>query len=486
MSNIETLENNQNTDNSSNPTNVTINQATDSEFKNAVENSNDTPTDKTEQVAVENNEANSAQLEEYFSELKSLKESNTTTMVKITSKIKGGFKAIYKELSVFLPFSQFSLMKNLNDEVINDAVGKEFQVNIYDLQEDDSKRKTVIVSRKQILENEFWGKVKVGDIVEGPVSSVAAFGVFLDLGGNEGLIHISRLSNTRVQDTKSFAKVGDVLKAKVIDIDKEKNRIALSSRELENTAWTGVSEKLKVGDKVKAVVKRIVDYGAYLEVLPGIDGLLRNNELSWTLRIKNVKTLFKVNDEIEVVIISLNEEKHSMALSYKQVNENPWASLADKYTKDSNHKGVVQESNDKGCVVRIDNEIDGFMPKSKMRGLAQDANKYDINKELDVVVLDIDLEKQNIILKPLLDESEEQANNNPRTYNENKERQPRENKPVRKDRQERGIRENRGDRSSRTNYDNRDNSNASITTSINTVTLADMLDEAMKKSLMKN
>ena len=478
MSNIETLENKPNTDNSVTTNNATIEQISDSELKTAVENAADNPAEKTEAV-VEHNPSQEI-LDELFNELKSAKDNNNVVNVTITSKIKGGFKALYKDLPVFLPFSQFSLIKNVSDEALNEAVGKEFKVNIYELQEEDNKRKTVVVTRKHILESEFWTTINVGDIIEGPVSSVASFGIFIDLGGNEGLIHISRLSNTRVTDTKSFAKKGDILKAKVIEIDKEKNRIALSTRELEDSPWQGVSKKIKVGDKVKATVKRIVDYGVYVEVLPQIDALLRNSELSWTLRVKSAKTMFKTNQEIEVVVLAINEDKRSMTVSYKQALENPWASLSEKYAQNTQHKGIILDLSAQGCVVRIGEEVDGFMPRSKMRFNSNEKSKYEVNSEIEVVVLDLDLEKENLILKPLVDESEEQEQKPQRRERDNRDnrenREPRENRPQRD-----GVRPRR-DRQERS--ENERGNTPNVNTASSTVTLGDMLNDAMKQSLL--
>jgi len=489
MSNNETLDYNPNTDNSVTTNDATIEQISDSELKTAVENIAEVPVEKTEAQTIEHT-ANQAVLDELFNELKSAKDTYSAVNVTITSKIKGGFKALYKELPVFLPFSQFSLVKNLNDDELNDAVGKDFQVNIYELQEEDNKRKTVVVTRKHILENEFWTRINVGDIIEGPVSSVASFGIFIDLGGNEGLIHISRLSNSRVTDTKSYAKKGDVLKAKVIEIDKEKNRIALSRKELEDSPWTGISEKVKIGDKLKAVIKRIVDYGIYVEIMTGVDALLRNSELSWTLRVKSAKTLFKNSQEIEVVVVSLNEDKRSMTVSYKQTLDNPWASLSEKYAQNTQHKGIIQELNAQGCVIRIDEEVDGFMPRSKMRFNQQEKSKYEVNNEIEVIVLDIDLEKENLILKPVAEEGEEQEQRPQRERREprdqQREHQPRDPNKPREPRDNRQPRRDNRDRNDRDNRDNRDRSDVpSANAASSTVTLGDMLNDAMKQSLLK-
>ncbi len=467
--NNDTLEINPNTEDTNLQPNDPKENISDTEFKNAVENNSEIPADKAEAIDHNNNnEVDSALLDKLFEELKSAKDSNSTINVKITSMAKGGYKALYNELPVFLPFSHFSLTKNLSDEELNDAVGKEFSVNVYDLQEDESKRKTVIVSRKKTLEDNFWGKYKLGDIVEGPVTSVAAFGIFIDLGGNEGLIHISRLSNNRVADTKSFAQKGDILKAKIIELSKEKNRIGLSIKELEDSPWRGISEKIKVGDKVKAIVKRIVDYGAYVEILPGIDALLRNSELSWTLRIKNVQDLFNANQEIEVVVTNINEEKQTMAVSYKQTTDNPWQTLAQKYAQNTQHNGIVRELNAQGCLIRIADEIDGFMPRSKMRFNNQDKSKYDINSAIDVLVLDLDLEKENLILKPLAEESDNQE----QKERKKEHREPKDNKSSNREKSPK--------------FDRHSKEEIASTASSSSVTLADMLNDTIRQSLLKN
>ncbi len=459
MTNTETFENNpvDETNVASNDTTpIADNKISDSDLKVAVENSGEVPVEKSEAIPHESADSNKENFDEVFNELKGIKDANGSINIKILNRIKGGYKATYKDMPVFMPYSQFTLSKSLDEETLNSSVGKEYLAKVYELQEDETKRKTVVVTRKAILENEFWDKIHVGDIIEGPVSSVASFGIFIDLGGNEGLIHISRLSRKRVEDTKQYAKKGDVLKAKVVDIDREKNRIALSRKELEENPWTGMAEKYPVGTRVKAVVKRIVDFGSYLEVEPGIDALLRNGELSWTKRYKNSAEIIKPDQQIEVAIINVNEEKQTMGVSLKETTENPWAAIAENYAISSQHNGIIKEISAQGCVITLNNEVDGFMPRSKMKEFVKGKKvPYTIDQEIKVSVLDVDPTKESLILTPVVSDEEKEYAPAPR----------RESRPQR-------FKEKHEEQTS--------------VSSGGAVTLGDLLSEKMKQSLLQN
>ncbi len=351
-------------------------------------------------------DTNSSEFDELFEQLKTIKDNNGTIDVTVQERIRGGLRVVYNNMPLFLPSSHFSMKRSPSEELLTSAIGTSFPVNIHELQEDETKRKTVIVSRKQQLENEFWASIKVGDVVEGVVSSIATFGVFIDLGGIEGLIHVSRLSNTHVPDPKAFTKKGQTLKATVIEVNKSKRRIALSMREFEDSPWTNISEKYPSGTVVKGVVRRFTDFGAYVELTPGIDGLLRTSELSWTRRLKSPSDLLQIGQEIDVEVLNSNAEKRTVALSYKKIIPNPWNELKNKYPLGSEMKGTVTQIVQQGCVVNIDNEIDGFMPRSKMRNIIK-GNKIPFsNGELiDVVIADLSIETQSLILAPKETES---------------------------------------------------------------------------------
>lgn len=338
---------------------------------------------------------------EAFEKIKVAKDNNSTLTVEIKDRIRGGLRVMFEEIPIFLPASHFSLKRNPSEEELQAAIGSTIEVKVHELSEDSSNRKTVLVSRRQLLEDDFWTKIKVGDIVEGPVSSIASFGIFIDLGGIEGLIHISRLSQVHVADTKSFAKKGQVIKALVVEVDRDKNRIALSRKDLEESPWSNISEKYPIGSRHKGIVRRITDFGAYIEMERGVDGLLRTGEISWTKRIKSPDEVIKINDEVEVEIISVSEEKKTMSLSLKRTLDNPWIALAEKFPLNSEHMGTVSQVMTQGVIVTLDGDIDGFMPRSKMKNVLRGKKiPYNVGEQIECIISDITPEQESLILAP--------------------------------------------------------------------------------------
>jgi small subunit ribosomal protein S1 len=347
---------------------------------------------------------------EIYDELTKKYEDKERIEVEVQDRIRGGLRVIYKNVPLFLPASHFSLKRNPSEKELKDSIGKKLTVEIHEIQEYDEGRKAVIVSRKKQLIDEFWNNINVGDIVEGKVSSIASFGVFLDLGGVEGLIHISRLSHTHVEDPAQFVKKGDILKAKVVELDREKNRIALNHKELEPSPWDTVEEDFPVGSIQKGIVKRLTDFGAYIEFKPGVDGLLRTQELSWTKRIKHPSDILEQNQEIEVKVMSASSEKRTIALSYKQTKENPWPTMHEKYPINAEFDGTVFQVIPQGMIVTIDEEVDGFMPRSKMKKVLQ-GNRipYKAGEKIRVSIVDIAPEDESLILAPVVSEEEIRA-----------------------------------------------------------------------------
>jgi small subunit ribosomal protein S1 len=364
-------------------------------------------------------------------------------------------------MPMFLPASHFSLKRNPTEQSMFDVKGKTLTVHIHELQVDESKRKTVIVSRKKILEDKFWDSLKIGDVIEGPITSIAQFGVFVDVYGVEGLIHVTRLSNTRIEDLKTTYKKGQLMKAVIVDISKEKKRIGLSSRELEESPWKGLSDELKPGNLVKGVVRRITEFGAYVEVKPNVDGLVRTNEISWTLRIKHPNEVFTQNQEDEFYVVSVQEDKGILALSIKRKSENPWKQILEKYPAKTKVNGTIKFLEPQGAVININNEVDGFMPRSKMRFLPKgNGNPGDV---VEVIIDNVDLEKESMIVIPIMDDKPQY-------------------KPKEKDSKPKGDykpRHNKDASESNTHSDsNASNDSASFT-------LQDLISDSMKKNLLK-
>lgn len=349
-----------------------------------------------------------------YAEIEKAKEENTTIEVEIKSRIRGGLNVQYKDLQLFLPASHFSLKRSPSEQEMKEAVGTKINVYIHEMQEYDEGRKAVIVSRKKMLLDDFWGKISVGDIVEGKISSVATFGVFVDIGGVEGLIHISRLSKVHIDDPKNHYKKGDIIQSVIIEIDKEKNKIALSRKELEASPWKGIEAEFPVGTQCTGKVKRLTDFGAYVELKPGIDGLLRVSELSWTKRVKSPSDVLTTGQDVLVEVLSISEEKQSASLSYKKTQPNPWSSLIERFPVGSEIEGNVIQVMPQGVIISIAEDVDGFMPRSKMRKILKGKKiPYSTGEKATVIISDIRPEEESLILGPK--EEEESAMQSERT-----------------------------------------------------------------------
>lgn len=379
---------------------------------------------------------NTEKLDKIFAELKEVKENDSNIEVEVTSRIRGGLRVMYDIMPMFLPTSHFGKDRNPSEDDINSAVGTKINVKIHELDEDATGRKTVIVSRRALLDEEVWSNIEVGQIIEGTVTSIAPFGVFLDLGGVEGLIHISRLTVGHIDDPKKFTQRGEKLKAKIIAVDKAKNRISLSHQEFAASPWVGLSETFPDGSVAKGKVKRLTDFGAYVELKEGVDGLLRTNEISWTKRIARPGDVLQKGSVIDVFVVNLNEEKQTATLSLKRLSENPWIAMKNNYPEGTELKGKVTQIMPQGCIVNVkgDFEIDGFMPKSKARPILKD-NKlpFNVGDEIDVAVVDIIIDDESLILSPVMEDSlVEEFENQQKSFKQSKSSQPKRQAPVKK------------------------------------------------------
>ncbi len=373
---------------------------------------------------------------EVLAELKECRNNNNTIPAKVEDRVRGGLKLNYKGVALFLPTSHFGVRSNPNEEELIRAVGDVMEVEVLEINDDvPSHKRNIIVSRKSLLESKFWNDIKVGSIVSGPVSSITTFGIFIDIGGYEGLVHVSRLSRKRVDNPKNFAKKGEILQAKVVEVDLGKKRIGLSISDLEPSLWTNVNEKYPVGAITKVKVKRFVDFGAFVELEDGIEGLIRNQDLSWTQRINHPKDILEVDQEIEAQILSVNPDKELLALSYRATQPNPWNDVEQTIQIGNEKVGIIKQVKNEGLVITIDNTLDGFMPKSKMRNLMK-GNKmpYKKGEQIEVVVADIAAAQQSLILEPKGGVQEPRERRDPRDQKDRKPRQQREehysNQPV--------------------------------------------------------
>lgn len=365
---------------------------------------------------------------EVLAELKDCRNNNRTLTAKVEDRVRGGLKLNYKGVALFLPTSHFGVRSNPNEEELIRAVGDVMEVEVLEINDDvPSHKRNIIVSRKNLLESKFWNDIKVGDVVTGPVSSITTFGIFIDVGGYEGLVHVSRLSRKRVDNPKNFAKKGDIIQAKVVEVDLDKKRIGLSISDLEPSLWTNVHEKYPIGSTTKVKVKRFVDFGAFVELEDGIEGLIRNTDLSWTQRINHPKEVLEIEQEIEAQILSINPDKELLALSYRATQPNPWNDVEQKIQIGNEKIGIIKQIKNEGLVITIDDTIDGFMPKSKMRNIMK-GNKIPFKKgdQIEVIVADIAAAQQSLILEPKGIEQESREKKEPREQRERKPRQQKE------------------------------------------------------------
>ncbi len=360
------------------------------------------------------------------SSLEKLIGTEDTINVEVIAKAKGGLRVVYDSVPLFLPASHFSLEKNVKDEKLEEAVNTKFDVKVTEVKQ-IGDGKIVIVSRKELIQKELWEKIKVGEDLTGKVSSITNFGVFLDLGGVEGLIHVSRLSHSHIDNPKNHFHKGDELTVKVIEVDQKNGKITLSKKALEDSPWKGAEEKYKAGESVTGKIKRLTDFGAYVELEPGVEGLLRVSELSWAKRINKPSDMLEENQEIELKVIQISEEKGQAALSLKQNQENPWPALAEKYSKGAEASGKVEKVFDKGAIIRINDEVDAFMPISRISALKvnEDDQPLKVGADIAVKVIDSTAKDESLVVSPVLSEEQQEKMNNRR---EKRERAPR--KPV--------------------------------------------------------
>ncbi|PKL79191.1 MAG: hypothetical protein CVV25_08980 [Ignavibacteriae bacterium HGW-Ignavibacteriae-4] len=360
------------------------------------------------------------------SSLEKLIGTEDTINVEVIAKAKGGLRVVYDSVPLFLPASHFSLEKNVKDEKLEEAVNTKFDVKVTEVKQ-IGDGKIVIVSRKELIQKELWEKIKVGEDLTGKVSSITNFGVFLDLGGVEGLIHVSRLSHSHIDNPKNHFHKGDELTVKVVEVDQKNGKITLSKKALEDSPWKGAEQKYKAGESVTGKIKRLTDFGAYVELEPGVEGLLRVSELSWAKRINKPSDMLEENQELELKVIQISEEKGQAALSLKQNQENPWPALAEKYSKGSEASGKVEKVFDKGAIIRINDEVDAFMPISRISALKvnEDDQPLKVGAEIAVKVIDSAAKDESLVVSPVLSEAQQEKMNDRR---EKRERAPR--KPV--------------------------------------------------------
>ena len=320
---------------------------------------------------------------------------------KVIRKIKGGL-LVDVGIPIFLPASQIDIKP---PGEIAEYIGKEVTCKILKI---DEIQQNIIVSRRKLIEEErskqkqeFLSKVETGQIVKGTVKNIADFGAFIDLGGIDGLLHITDMSWGRISHPSEMLAIGDEIEVKILGIDKEKEKIALGLKQKTENPWQSVEEKYPIGSKIKGQVVNIMTYGAFVKLETGIEGLVHISEMSWTRRINHPSEIAAIGDSVEAIVLNINKEKEEISLSIKQVEKNPWTLIEEKYPPKTKIKGRVRNLTNYGAFIEIEDGIDGLLHISDMSWSKKVAHPSEIVKKgdkIETIVLSVDKEKKRVSL----------------------------------------------------------------------------------------
>ncbi len=320
----------------------------------------------------------------------------------IKYRTKGGMIVDVFGIEAFLPGSQIDV-KPIRDYDI--FVGKTMEFQVIKI---NQEYKNVVVSHKALIEaeleaqkKEIIGKLEKGQVLEGTVKNITSYGVFIDLGGVDGLIHITDLSWGRVNDPHEIVQLDQKLNVVILDFDDEKKRIALGLKQLTPHPWDALDPNLKVGDKVKGKVVVMTDYGAFVEIAPGVEGLIHVSEMSWSSHLRSAQDFMKVGDEVEAVVLTLDRTERKMSLGIKQLKEDPWQNIEQNYPVGSKHTAKVRNFTNFGVFVELEEGVDGLIHISDLswtKKVKHPSEVTQIGNEIEVVVLEIDKENRRLSL----------------------------------------------------------------------------------------
>ncbi|MBQ9648784.1 MAG: 30S ribosomal protein S1 [Prevotella sp.] len=320
----------------------------------------------------------------------------------IKCRTKGGMIVDVFGIEAFLPGSQIDVHP-IRD--YDQFVGKTMEFKVVKI---NQEFRNVVVSHKALIEQELEaqkkeiiGRLEKGQILEGTVKNITNYGVFVDLGGVDGLIHITDLSWGRVDDPHKVVELDQKLNVVILDFDDEKRRIALGLKQLTPHPWDALDADLKVGDHVKGKVVVIADYGAFVEIQPGVEGLIHVSEMSWSQHLRSAQDFLKVGDDVEAVILTLDRDERKMSLGIKQLREDPWESIENKYPVGSKHTAKVRNFTNFGVFVELEEGVDGLIHISDLswtKKVKHPSEFTKVGEPIEVIVLDIDKENRRLSL----------------------------------------------------------------------------------------
>ncbi|WP_312355358.1 30S ribosomal protein S1 [Empedobacter sp.] len=320
----------------------------------------------------------------------------------IKARTKGGMIVDVFGIEAFLPGSQIDV-KPIRD--YEQFVGKTMEFKVVKI---NPEFKNVVVSHKALIEadievqkKEIVAQLEKGQVLEGEVKNITSYGVFVDLGGVDGLIHITDLSWSRINHPSEILEDGQKINVVILDFDEDKSRIQLGIKQLEAHPWDALDANIKVGDKVKGKVVVLADYGAFVEVAPGVEGLIHVSEMSWSTHLRSAQDFVKVGDEVEAVVLTLDREERKMSLGIKQLTPDPWTDITTKYPVGSTHKGKVRNFTNFGVFVELEEGVDGLIYISDLswtKKIKHPSEFCAVDDILDVVVLELDVEARRLSL----------------------------------------------------------------------------------------
>ena len=320
----------------------------------------------------------------------------------VKCRTKGGMIVDIFGLEAFLPGSQIDV-KPIRD--YDQYVNKNMEFKVVKI---NHEFKNVVVSHKALIEadielqkKEIIGQLEKGQVLEGTVKNITTYGVFIDLGGVDGLIHITDLSWNRINHPSEILELDQKLNVVILDFDDDKSRIQLGVKQLSAHPWESLDEKLKEGDKVKGKVSVLADYGAFVEVVDGVEGLVHVSEMSWSTHLRSAQDFVKVGDEVEAVVLTLDREERKMSLGIKQLSSDPWTDITKKYPVGSKHSGIVRNFTNFGIFVELEEGIDGLVYISDLSWTVKvkhPSELFTAGDNIDVIVLELDSEARKLSL----------------------------------------------------------------------------------------
>ncbi len=319
----------------------------------------------------------------------------------VTRKIKGGL-LVNIGVNVFLPASQVDIRRPAD---IAEYIGKNIECIIVSI---DEARRNIVVSRRRLLEVQrddlkktLLAEIEPGQIRKGVVKNIAEFGAFVDLGGIDGLLHITDMAWSRVANPREVVQIDQHIEVFILRVDKEKEKIALGLKQKTASPWSSVGDKYPVGSRHKGEVVNVMSYGAFVKLEPGIEGLVHISEMSWTKRINHPSELVAIGDQIEVQVLNINKEKQEISLGMKQVMSNPWDKVAERYPPNTIITGVVRNLTNYGAFIEIEEGIDGLLHVGDMSWVRKVAHPSEVvqkGDKLTCIVLNVDQERKRIAL----------------------------------------------------------------------------------------